>query len=705
MKTKTAPIPDWILAPPASREALLEVMRTWRISPPLAQVLYGRRLTPALLAPPLTLTPNPALYEAAQRLVIAIKAGKRIRIHGDYDADGVSATAVLVLGLGALGANVHGFIPHRLNEGYGVHPDKVPEHAEAADVFVTVDCGVTNLDEIAALVEAGLEVIVTDHHAPGPEFPAALVVHPHLTDHYDQHLHNLTGAGVAYHLLWAVHTVLGLPEPRELTALATLGTVADVAPLIGENRALVQAGLEAMTTTPYAGLRALINAGRLTKQPTARDVAFVLAPRINAAGRLGEADIALKLLLTTSDNEAERLANYLEIRNLERRKLQDDMFEEALNLVNPNDPALVITHQDWHAGVMGIVASKLLETFYKPVFIIAQGKGSVRSTAGISAVGGLRFSADLLKRFGGHPSAAGFSLNDDQIPAFQQRIHDYVRQFPTPQPQVRLDAPLPSLGTRLELLEETHTFEPFGEGHLPPLWHLRDILTDTKLVGKRSDALQFKIGQFKGVKYSEKDTTMGERDVGTQLALNEWRGRSNLEYQAQALRVPQFLQLDAPTPAHLLPRLDPKEAMQRLKTGASVYAEGEVANYLKDNLKDNVPSVRVVSVGQPHPSGELILYAMPPETDLKRWLAEGQVAFALGPKTLAELEGHLSRHHLEPIPAAGLRDNQNDEEALLAAAEAYHRWQWVHYYRVLDDAGWTASVYAMLGITNQIPNL
>ena len=420
-----ADIPEarWLLARPASRATLLDIMRHWRVAPPLAQVLSGRGLTRELLDPPLTLTPNPALLEAARRIVQVMEKGGRIRIHGDYDADGVSATATLVLGLQAVGADVHGFIPHRLEEGYGVHPDRVPEHAAACDLLVTVDCGVTNLEEVRALLTAGTEVIVTDHHAPGKDFPDCLVVHPHLTENYDPQQHNLTGAGVAYHLLWAVYDVLGRPEPRHLTALATLGTVADVAPLIGENRALVRAGLNELATSELPGLKALMESKRV-KQPTARDVAFILAPRINAAGRMGEADVALDLLTAHRLHDAQRLAAYLETRNGERRVLQDEMFKQALELADPQDPALVVTHPDWHAGVMGIVASKLVETFHKPVYIVAQGKGSVRSTPGISAVQGLRDSADLLKRFGGHPGAAGFSLDEDNFVAFRKRIHE-----------------------------------------------------------------------------------------------------------------------------------------------------------------------------------------------------------------------------------------------------------------------------------------
>jgi single-stranded-DNA-specific exonuclease len=698
VKRPAPPLPEarWLLAPPASREALLESMRAWRVSPPLAQVLHGRGLTPAHLDPPLTLTPNPALREAARRIVTAIRAQQRIRIHGDYDADGVSATAVLVLGLREVGADVHGFIPHRLNEGYGVHPDRVEEHAAACDLLVTVDCGVTNLEEVRALLERGTAVIVTDHHAPGPDYPDCLVVHPHRTSGYDPDLHNLTGAGVAYHLLWAVREELGLPAPLDLAALATLGTIADVAPLIGENRALVRAGLDALAVSILPGVRALLEAKRV-ERPTARDVAFLLAPLVNAAGRLGEADLALQLLTTSNDHEARTLATYLEARNQDRRALQDRMYGEALALVDPDDPAIVVTKADWHAGVMGIVASKLVEAFHKPVFIVAQGKGSVRSTPGISAVEGLRFSHDLLRRYGGHPAAAGFALDEANFPALRGRLHTYARQFPRPVPVWRLDAPLPTLGATLDLVTQAAAFEPYGTGHTPPLWHVREPLAGTKLVGKRGDSLQFQVGPLRGIKHGERDAAPGERDLATHLVTSEWRGQTRLELHGQALRVPTRLGLDSDADAPAVPRLDPKEAMNHLRAGASAYADSPVAAY----LQDQVPGLTLVASGDAHPGGELLLYALPAEADLSRWLETGRVAFALGPKTLAELEGALTRHHLVPPTSNPLADagGKQLDEQLERAADAYRRWQLAHLYRVLDDPGWNAAVRHLLGLT------
>ncbi|MDO4263589.1 MAG: DHHA1 domain-containing protein [Deinococcus sp.] len=679
------PAARWQLARPAPLPALEGIMARYGLSAPAAQWVYGRGLRPELLTPEHRLTPNPGLHEAARRLVQAIRAGKRIRIHGDYDADGVTATATLVLGLQALEADVHGFIPHRLEEGYGIHPSKLDEHAASCDLLVTVDCGVSNREEVAGLLERGVEVMVTDHHAPPPTFPDCLVVHPELTAGYDPALHNLTGAGVAYHLLWAVHSELGLPEPRAYSALATLGTVADVAPLTGENRALVGVGLAALPGTDLPGLRALLDLGRVT-HPSARDVAFVLAPRINAAGRMGEADRALELLTTSSPQQAAALAQYLEVRNGERRELQDRMYREALELADPSERALLVTRPDWHPGVMGIVASKLVEQFYRPVYIVAQGKGSVRSTPGISAVGGLRYSHDLLLRYGGHPGAAGFSLDEGNLPQLRSRLQDYAAQFPVPVPQVTLDAPLPSSYATLELWQELQAFEPYGEGLQPPLWHLRSALTGTRLVGRNQDCLQFQAAGLRGIKFRERSAAEGPRDLAVRLRRSDFRGRASAEWEAEELRPPQALTLAAPRAAEaenagrspLAVRRTPEQVLARLSalgSGVAVYA-GEA---LRASLCARLPGLHYLQPDDPAPSLPLVLFDLPAAPTLERWLRERPAAappvtFAWGRETLAALD------------------------AAPRSAEGYHRFQWAHAYLTLDEAGWEGAVRALSGL-------
>ncbi len=535
----------------------MRLARTLSLPPLLASVVWGRGLREEALdalQPPLEPSAIPELDMAAERLEHALRARKRILVHGDYDADGISGTAVLLLGLRALGGNVEAFIPNRLSDGYGIHPARVEEHAERAELFITVDCGIGNLREIAALQAAGVEVIITDHHHPGEALPECLIVHPTLSPYAKRGLPALTGAGVAYHLLWALHRRLGLDAPEEYSDLATLGTVADVAPLMGENRALVQAGLARMRDSRWPGVRAMVRQNGLARRGvTARDVAFILAPRLNAAGRLGEADLGLELLTTASERRALELSAYLDTRNQERRKIQDAMFDEALSLADPEAPAVVLARDSWHPGVMGIVASKLLEHFYKPVFIIAQGKGSVRSTPGISAVKGLHQSAEHLERYGGHSQAAGFAIREESIPPFRESIFRYVATYPPPQPFIKADALLDASEIDRDLFEAIGTLEPYGEGHPSPLFALAGELGDARAVGREGKTLQLRVDGFKGVAWQKGELAARlERGREVQLAIqlreNEWRGERHLEFVAEEVRAAAALPL-----AHAVP--------------------------------------------------------------------------------------------------------------------------------------------------------
>lgn len=545
------PSPAWYLRPPAPPHAVRALARNLGVPPLLAAMLWSRGLrddAPEHLNPPLELTRIPHLEAAAERLEQAIRGGQRILVHGDYDADGISGTAVLTLGLRELGASIEPYIPDRLTDGYGIHPERVPEHAERCELFVTVDCGITNLDEIRRLQEAGVDVIVTDHHTPGEARPACLIVHPATSPLAADGLPQLTGAGVAFHLLWALRLRLGLGRPDDFADLAAIGTIADVAPLLGENRALIVPGLERLANSRWAGVRAIVRQSHLRGAITARQVAFVVAPRLNAAGRLGEADLGLELLTTASERRASELAAYLDARNQDRRRIQDEMFAQALEVVDPDAPALVVEDPRWHPGVMGIVASKLLEHFYKPVYIVAKGKGSVRSTPGISAVNGLRAASQHLLRYGGHAQAAGFALEMAKLPAFRDAIHAYASGFPRPRPQITADAVLSGEEVERGLWQAIRTLEPFGEGHPAPVFALTDRLDSARAVGRERTTLQLKIGGVKGVAWKMGTLAdalpLGEPvSAAVTLAENEWRDKKTLEFVAEAVRPFQRLAL------------------------------------------------------------------------------------------------------------------------------------------------------------------
>ena len=546
------PATRWAVRPAAPPEVVATLSKQLSVPPLLASILWARGFNERAqdeLNPPLALTQIPDLHKAAERLELALRTKKRILIHGDYDADGISGTAVLTLGLRALGGNVLPFIPNRLTDGYGISPERVEEHANTADVFLTVDCGISNLDEIAYLQKAGVEVIVSDHHTPGQALPDCLIVHPKMSPLAQQGLPELTGAGVAYHILWALHERLGLEAPLEYSDIASIGIIADVAPLMGENRALIKEGLARMYTSRWPGLKAAVTQSKLRDPITAQDVAFIIAPRLNAAGRLGEADLGLELFITASERRARELASYLDARNADRRDIQDAMFEDALLKVDTSAPALVLDSNEWHPGVMGIVASKLLERFYKPVFIIAKGKGSVRSTPGISAVKALRHAADTLKRYGGHSQAAGFAIADACIPAFREAICEFVSQFPAPEPRVVADALLSSADITDDLYNAMNALEPFGEGHPSPQFALTDTLDMARAVGKNKNTLQVRIAGVKGVAWQKGELANNFKTGSTVNAMislreNFWQNKRSLEFIADEIKPASPLSLD-----------------------------------------------------------------------------------------------------------------------------------------------------------------
>ena len=533
----------WAIRRPAPLDAVRALTDELHVHPALAATIWARGLrhhASSRLKPTLEPAPIPRLDDAAERLALAIERRERILLHGDYDADGVTGTALLTLGLRALGGRVTPFVPDRLGDGYGVSPARVDEHAAKADLFVTIDCGISNVAEVARLRAAGVDVIVTDHHVPGETLPDALVVHPALAPSDEHGTADLTGAGVAYHLLWALHRRLGLEAPLEYADLATIGTVADVAPLLGANRALVREGLARLGGSAWAGLRALVSLNKLRGDISAHHVAFVLAPRLNAAGRLGRADDALELLMTGSDDRARVLATLLDVLNGERRVTQDRMLGQALELVDEAAPAVVIRHADWHPGVMGIVASQVLERHYRPVFVVAQGKGSVRSTPGISAVDGLRAASPWLQRWGGHAAAAGFSLDEAHFERFRDAIYEYVASHAPPARTVTADALLRPEQVTTDFHASLAALEPYGQGHPAPRFAIQGPLTRLRAVGKGGSHLQLSVGAVKGVAWNrghDADRWSLGSDITAFASLTEstFRDTTTIELRAEAL--------------------------------------------------------------------------------------------------------------------------------------------------------------------------
>ncbi len=649
----------WVLADWPDLARLEKLTGELRLPPELAAAFLRRGLaTPTDLDPPLAPPPLPGLQEAAARIVGAIETGERIRIHGDYDADGVTAAAVLTLGLAELGADVHAFIPHRLKDGYGLSMERVPEHVEAADLLVTVDCGISNHRELGAINEAGVSIIVTDHHAVGEREPPGVIVHPA----YSAALEGQpwpTGSGVAFFVLWAVREALGQEPPLDYADLAAIGTVADVVPLLGVNRALVKEGLARMRDSRHLGLRVL--AERHCSRCSATEVAFRIAPRINAAGRLGEAETALEMLTTSDYLRAMELADRLDELNRRRQQIEEEMLERVLPTLDESAPAMVIHDPEGHPGVMGIVASRVLERYYKPVFIIAQGKGSVRSVPGVSAVDALAAASDHLLGFGGHEGAAGFSIEEEKIDAFRRSIHRYVAAQAAPTPAVVLDAvleseDLPAYYRGQQLLE------PFGQGNPEPVYYLAGRPGNVRLLsGGRH--VSFTLGGVRVIKWKDDGNGLSselEIDLAASLVENEWQGRRSLELRALAYR--PAAAIECGEAGFRVIAAEPRAAIERARQNSlPVYAAGEGEAYLRQR------GLRLTPADQ-----AAIWFAIPPQPVVNDGveLAVSDVTFArlLEPQSLASLKRLLE----SPRPASGWQAALWDELKDASAEDEYY---------------------------------
>jgi single-stranded-DNA-specific exonuclease len=470
----------------------------------------------------------------------AVAAGTRICVHGDYDVDGICATALAVQALERLGADVDWHLPSRFDEGYGLARDTLARIADDGfGLVLTVDCGITAVEEVAYAKERGLEVVVTDHHRPGDQLPDCLVV---ATRPSQYPFPELSGTGVAYKLAEA----LGVADDSSLDLVA-LATIADVVPLLDENRGLVVAGLSRLARTERPGLAALMrSAGVDAATVDAGAVAFRLAPRINAAGRLGHPAAALRLLLTDDGAEAGRLAGELEVLNRDRQAVEDGMLRAAMQQVaewpeaSRRRRAYVLWGEDWHEGVIGIVASRLVERFHRPVVLIAGGrdewKGSGRSIGAFDLHAGLGACAGHLERFGGHRAAAGISIRPDAVESFAEAFAAYAAtQLGEDDltPSVPIDAVVFGHELTLDLCEELERLAPFGLGNpgvtlLAPACELSELAAvgDGKhlklaVVANRvrSGAIAFgQAGQLNRLR------SPGRYDVAFRLQANRWNG-------------------------------------------------------------------------------------------------------------------------------------------------------------------------------------
>lgn len=446
-------------------------------------------LRPSLdqLADPFALA---GMHEAVGLIAEAVASRVPILVHGDYDVDGQCAAALMTRVLRQAGATVHPFLPHRLRDGYDFGEAGLAAAADiGAGLIITCDCGITAHATVAAARAEGMRVVITDHHLPGPELPAAnVILNPQRADDRSG-LRMLCGTGVAFKLAQALTALLALPTafPQHFLDYVALATIADVVPLVGENRILTRNGLRLLAQSRWEGLRALVEvAGLSGRELRAGQVGFILAPRLNAVGRIGDANDGLRLLLTDDPVEAAALAQRLDVCNRERQQVEQAILEQAIAMaereVAAGAPALVLAGDGWHTGVIGIVASRLVERFHRPAFLIGfdgdLGRGSGRSIDGFDLHDALHHCDDLLERYGGHRMAAGLTITRVRFAEFRERFLSLAAARLTEAdlvPTQRVDLVV-ALG---ELQEEMERFlrhlEPCGMGNPSPVFGVRGL--------------------------------------------------------------------------------------------------------------------------------------------------------------------------------------------------------------------------------------
>jgi single-stranded-DNA-specific exonuclease len=596
----------WNLAAP--HEAAEELASRLKTSPLIAQILLNRGITDpdlgrSFLSPSLKALHEPSLIpgldQAANRIAQAIRDQEKIAIYGDYDVDGITATTILWHAIRRLGGEVCYYIPHRIEEGYGLNSEAVEQLCnEGAKLIVTVDCGVTAIEPARIACERRVDLIITDHHEfkegsregsgfgvqgsdsremsslnPEPRTPNPLipdcfcVVHPRLPGATVYPNENLCGAGVAFKLAWGIgKAVSGSDRVSEdfraflmdALALTALGTIADVVPLTGENRIIAHYGLGTLKQSRLTGIRALIASAKLDGQNIdSYHVGFLLAPRLNACGRMGHARLAVEMLTTATEEKATEIASYLEQQNRARQTLERKILEEALEqakqlkLDADDSRAIVLGAEGWHAGVIGIVASRIVDRFHRPTIMVALnnglGQGSGRSISGFHLAKALHVVGEHLEAHGGHEMAAGLKVKSEKFEAFRRAFIAHAGEVLDPQllvPELKLDT-LAALEQVTEaLVHELQRLGPFGHGNRKPLLCCQNLTlaAPPRKVGKTGDHLQLMVQQgrrsmkciaFNAAALFEKLTPGMTLSLAVEPQINEFNGRISVELEVK----------------------------------------------------------------------------------------------------------------------------------------------------------------------------
>ena len=563
----------WEIYPPNPK--LQETFsRELEISPITAQVLANRGINQIdkanqFLHPRLSHLHSPFLMKdmdkAVNRVIQALLMREQVLIYGDYDVDGITSTAILILFFQALQFPYHYYIPHRIKEGYGLHCDAIVKFAQqGGKLIITADCGISDMDEVKKAQEMGVDVIITDHHeVPDIIPPAYAVLNPKQGD-CSFPFKSLAGVGVVFNLIIALRAKLRergewkdgeVPNLRRYLDLVAMGTVADLVPLQDENRIFVRFGLEELTKGNRLGTRVLKEVcGLKDGIITSGNIGFQLAPRINAAGRLGEAQNAIELLITQELKRAEGIARELNLENSRRQRVEEDIFMEIMDWIQEDDRllqrrSLVFSSQSWHPGVIGIVASRLVEQYYRPTILISldgdRGKGSGRSIEGFDLYEGIKGCSSMLLSYGGHRFAVGLTIEREEIEPFKSRFEELVSQACKPSdfiPRIRIDSEVALPIIERELIEELSLLAPFGLSNPKPIFCSRELkVIDSKIVGENNlklrveedviyDAIGFHMGHLHPL-----ESKRGRIAFVPQI--NEWQGVKNIQLELRDILI------------------------------------------------------------------------------------------------------------------------------------------------------------------------
>jgi single-stranded-DNA-specific exonuclease len=548
--------------------------RELEISPLTAQVLANRGINQLdqayqFLHPSLSHLHSPFLMKdmdkAVDRVIKALSRREQVLIYGDYDVDGVTSTAILILFFQSLQFPHRYYVPHRIDKGYGLHLDSVVKFAQqGVKLIITADCGISDMDAVKKAREMGVDVIITDHHeVPEDIPPACAVLNPKQRD-CSFPFKSLAGVGVIFNLIIALRAQLRergawkdaeVPNLRRYLDLVAMGTVADLVPLLDENRIFVRFGLEELTKGDRLGPRVLKEAcGLKDGIITPGNIGFKMAPRINAAGRLGEAQRAVELLVTQGLREAEDIARELNLENSRRQRLEEDILTEIMGWIEEDDrllqrSSLVFSSQSWHPGVIGIVASRLVEQYYRPTILISldgdRGKGSGRGIEGFDIYEGIKMCSPLLVSFGGHRFAVGLTIEREKIEVFKGRFEEVVSQSCKPGdfiPKIRIDSEVALPLIDRDLIEELSLLAPFGPSNPKPIFCSGELrVRDSKVVGADSlklrvegdaihDAIGFQMGYFHPLESQR-------IRIAFVPQINEWQGMRNIQLELRDILI------------------------------------------------------------------------------------------------------------------------------------------------------------------------